>query len=213
MLNDTIEWRKKHQLRNLESWKDVLITENSTGKAYVRGYDKEGHVIVVMRPANENTNNHDGNIKHLIYTMERAVACLQKTGQEKLILLIDFDRYSIFNAPPMKTSREVLSILQDHYPERLCRAFCVRPPAVFYAFYKVISPFIDPVTVAKIAMLTNADVNNPRNQLHQEVNKTILEPIFGGTDSRPFDSSKYLGGDFSDEFCTVLDKLEEIQKK
>lgn len=123
-----------------EEWNEAMQVENATGTRYVRGFDKNDHPILVMRPKNENTNNHEGNIRNLVYTMEHAKACMAKTGVEKLCLVIDYDGYSIFNAPPMKTSREVLSILQDHYPELI--AFV--PQWFFYGFYRIISPFIDP---------------------------------------------------------------------
>lgn len=97
---------------------------------YVRGFDRDGHVIIYMRPKYENTNNHDGNLKHLVYNLERAIAAVHYRGEgvEKIILLIDYDGYSLMNAPPMKTSTETLNILQNHYPERLYRAYCVQPP-------------------------------------------------------------------------------------
>jgi hypothetical protein len=61
-----------------------------------------------------------------------------------MCLLIDYEGFSIFNAPPMKTSQETLSILQNQYPERLHRAYLIRPPFYFSIFWSLISPFIDP---------------------------------------------------------------------
>ena len=202
------------QLVNIhDDWREIIVKENSTGKTYCRGYDKEGHIIIYMRPARENTNDHDGNIKHLIYSMERAVACLEKTGKEKLSLLIEFDGYSLANAPPMKTSRETLNILQNHYPERLFRAYCIRPPFIFYAFYKIISPFIDPVTKAKIVMLTNADMSNLSNQLYADIDQSILETSLGGGDDRPFDTKLYLQGPFQKEMQAILSESANKESK
>ena len=56
----------------------------------------------------------------------------------------------------MKTARATLSILQDHYPERLHRFVLLHAPALFSGFFKMISPFIDPVTKAKILFVTGS---------------------------------------------------------
>ena len=77
MLQETIEWRKKFEMHKLHTeFKDTIAVENATGKMYVRGFDKEGAALIYMRPVNENTKDHAGNIKHLVYSMERAVACM-----------------------------------------------------------------------------------------------------------------------------------------
>ncbi len=205
LLQGTLDWRKKFGLDNLDAWKDVIAKENATGKSYVRGYDKHGHPIVYMKPKYENTKDHDGNIKHLVYTMERAVACAEKTGQGKLTLIIDFDGYSLSNAPPMKTSRETLNILQDHYPERLFRAYLIHTPYIFYGFYQVISPFIDPITKEKIVMLTNAELANPTSRFFVDIDKTVAEKCVGGDDERPFVSASYLSASMQLDYNSVLD--------
>jgi len=161
-----------------------------------------------MKPKHENTNDHDGNIKHLIYTMERAVACAEKTGQGKLTLIIDYEGYSLSNAPPMKTSRETLSILQDHYPERLYRAYCLHTPYVVYGFYQVISPFIDTVTKEKMVMLTNAELNNPNGRLFEAIEKEVLEKGIGGLDERSFVSATYLTAPFHLDYKSILDEQQ-----
>jgi hypothetical protein len=207
MLHTTLDWRQNMGLSNFrEEWKETMQVKNTTGKTYVRGFDTNGHPILVVRPKNENTNNLEGNIRNLVYTMERAIACTAKSGVEKLCLVIDYDGYSILNAPPMKTSREVLSILQDHYPERLFRAYCVRPPMIFYGFYRVISPFIDPITAEKIVMLTSSMMNNSINQLYREIGQENLEAAFGGEEKRSFVSQVFLEGDFQDDFNVCLEK-------
>jgi hypothetical protein len=212
MLENTLKWREEFGLKDFHNgqWKDIIALENSTGKMYARGFDRQGHLMVYMKPKEENTNDHDGNIKHLVFTMERAVACIEKYqethggGDGKLSLIIDYDGYSLRNAPPMKTSRETLSVLQDHYPERLFCAYCIRPPYIVYGFFKVISPFIDPVTKNKICMLTNADMGKSDNKLYQDCDISILEPCVGGSDSRPFDSKMYLGAPFDEEFYATI---------
>lgn len=208
MLENTLKWREEFGLKKLHAgeWKETIELENATGKTYVRGFDKHGHVLMYMKPGLENTNNHDGNMKHLVYSMERAVACLEKRGSERLSLIIDYDGFSLYNSPPMKTSHETLTILQDHYPERLFRAYCVRPPYVFYGFFKMVSPFIDSVTRNKICMLTNSEMGKADNQLFHDADKSILESCVGGDDSRPFESAKYLRGAWDRDFLAILNE-------
>lgn len=192
-------------MANIDSWGDIIAVENATGKTYARGFDKEGHVLVYMRPARENTRDHANNMKHLVYQMERAIACMEADGrQEKLCLVIDYQNYSLSDAPPMKTSKETLTILQDHYPERLHRAYCLYPPFVFWAFFKMVSPFIDPVTKAKIVMIKAGEMAKPDNQLFREVDGSILERSLGGGDERPFDSSVYLRGPFAKDYLAII---------
>ena len=196
MLLDTIKWRKDFDLKGLhDGWQSVIAEENATGKGYVRGLSTAGNALLYLRPKHENTFNHDGNLKHLVYNMERAMRVMEADGRgaEKLVLLIDYDGYSLLNAPPMKTSTETLSILQNHYPERLFRAYCIRPPWIFNAFWTMISPFIDPVTYQKIVM-----VNGNRKEIAQKLSSdgiplSVLEASLGGLDQRPFISRVYLG--------------------
>ena len=54
---------------------------------------------------------------------------------------------------PMKTSRATLSILQNHYPERLHRFLLLNVPTIFSVFWNAIRPFIDPVTRKKIVFV------------------------------------------------------------
>jgi hypothetical protein len=209
MLQETIEWREKFDFPTLlaEGGNDTIALENSTGKMYVRGFDKEGSALIYMKPVNENTKDHIGNIKHLVYSMEKAVACMdaQGLGNTKLSLVIDYGGYNSSHMPTIKTSKETLNILQNHYPERLKCAYTLRAPFVFYAFFKMVSPFIDPVTKKKICMIKNSEVGKDSCLLYQEVDREVLETSVGGLDSRPFVSAAYLAAPFNKEYRSVLE--------
>jgi hypothetical protein len=82
------------------------------------------------QPGRENTREHAGNIMYLVYIIENALwaddadlhpplGAQVPHNAEKLVILIDFTGWTLSTAPPMKTSRETLKILQDHFPERL----------------------------------------------------------------------------------------------
>lgn len=52
--------------------------------------------------------------------------------------------------PSFSTARTVLHILQTHYPERLGAAVITHLPWLLHTFYKLITPFIDPLTRTKM---------------------------------------------------------------
>jgi len=161
LLADSIEWRSEARPERLR-WGDVE-REMKTGKMYRTPFRAlDGLGTIVMRPRNENTKDHDGQIRNLTYLLENAAASLAReeaaAGRgyphpqrvEKFRWLIDFQGYSIRNAPPMKTSRETLALLQGKFPERLGQAVLWDPPRLFYAFWRLISPFVDKRTRAKV---------------------------------------------------------------
>jgi hypothetical protein len=219
MLDKTIAWRQEFGLHRMDEWMDVIRKENETGKTYVRGFDKEGHVIIYMKPRCENTNDHDGNLKHLVYNLEKAIQCMEARGSgngngnvEKLSLVVDYHGFSLLNAPPLKTSLAVLSILQNHYPERLFRAYCVRPPWIFSTSYAAISPFIDPITKHKILMMSG-NFDTIKSQLLDAIDKSVLEADFGGEDARPFNSSVYLSSPMPQDFNALLNSASTSESE
>ncbi|KAL0711521.1 hypothetical protein Bca4012_018499 [Brassica carinata] len=87
-----------------------------------------------------NTTSAESNIRHLVYLLEIAIINLPK-GQEQMSLLIDFTGWSMANNAPMKTKRDIIYILQNHYPERLGMSFLYNPPRLFQAGYKAVKYF------------------------------------------------------------------------
>ncbi|KAG2387492.1 hypothetical protein C9374_001086 [Naegleria lovaniensis] len=147
LLKSTLEW--------LEDFKPYLITaskmtkEAATGKIFCRGFDKFNRPVVYMSPGKENTYDGEGNIQLLVYSLFTAVARMPP-GVSQMTWICNFEGYTMKNAPSLSVCKQTVSILSSHFPERLGVALIVNPPKVFSWFWKLISPFIPPVTKEKI---------------------------------------------------------------
>ena len=84
----------------------------------------------------QNTTALDNQVRHLVYLLENAILNLPE-DQEQMVWLIDFTGMTFSNSVPIKTARDTINILQNHYPERLFLAFLYSPPRIFEAFWKV----------------------------------------------------------------------------
>jgi len=216
MLQNTLIWRAEFGVKHIHKKERMasIALENSTGKIYLRGFDRNNNVIMYMRPVYENTSDHDGNCLHVIYNLERAVAIMAKRqgigfDGQKITLLVNYEGYSLFNAPPMRTSRAILDILQNHYPERLNKCYCIRPPWIFSTFWSMISPFIDIKTKGKVQMINAKAVENIVEQIAAASGGTlfaeVLEEDLGGTQT--FDYQKKCGHAESDNLNGKREKI------
>jgi len=129
-LRKTLAWRQEFGVSALRSCfrspnpspeikalEETLLHENTTGKIYIRGKDRRGRAAVIMRPQNENTHAHDGNLQHLVYMLEKGIECSKRntltvdeatgeeTWEEKVCIIFDYNGYSMRDAVPLKTAK------------------------------------------------------------------------------------------------------------
>ncbi|KAF2745000.1 CRAL/TRIO domain-containing protein [Sporormia fimetaria CBS 119925] len=178
-VQETLVWRREYNTEGLTA--DYISEENATGKQVLLGYDNEGRPCLYLLPNKQNTNTSPKQVQHLVYMLERTLD-IAPPGQETLALLIDFRASSARTNPGVATAREVLHILQNHYPERLGRALVTHLPWYVTAFLKLVGPFIDPVTKTKIRY------NEPLPQL---VPASQLMKVSGGDVDFEYDHSIY----------------------
>ncbi|XP_051127190.1 uncharacterized protein LOC127248723 isoform X2 [Andrographis paniculata] len=184
MLEETLKWRAEYKPEEIR-WHQVEH-EGETGKAYKANFcDRQGRVVLILRPGKQNTNSHEGNIRHLVYRMENAILNLPE-GQGQMTWLIDFSGWSLNNNIPIKTAREITNILQNHYPERLAIAILYNPPKFFEAFWKVVKIFVDQKTHQKLRFIY------PNSKDSQEImmslfDKENLPKEFGGKATLEYD--------------------------
>ena len=118
-LRSTLIWRREYGTDRFTA--DYISEENETGKQVLLGFDNEGRPCLYLLPQNQNTKETPRRVEHLVYMLERTID-LHPPGQESLALLIDFRNTGAGGTPSLGVAKQVLDILQNHYPERLGRA-------------------------------------------------------------------------------------------
>jgi hypothetical protein len=188
MLEESLKWRSTYKPEEIR-WNEVAI-EGETGKLYrAKFHDREGRTVLVLKPGKQNTNSHEGQLRHLVYMLENAIINLPEE-QEQMIWLIDFTGWSLSNAVPMRTARDTANILQNHYPERLANAFLYNPPKVFEAFWKVVKYFLDPKTSHKVNFVYSKNEESIK-VMHKYFDPEVLPLEFGGKNKVEYDHEEF----------------------
>jgi hypothetical protein len=146
-LQSTLSWRREYGADKFTF--DYISPENETGKQVILGYDNSARPCLYLNPAKQNTDMSDRQIHHLCFMLDRTVDMLPP-GQENACLIINFKGAASGKIPSVGQARQVLNILQGHNPERLGLALISDLPWYVNTFFKLIAPFIDPVTREKM---------------------------------------------------------------
>lgn len=73
-------------------------------------------------------------------------------GVEEWIWVSDFHGFGFADLNP-SMARLFVDLLGTHYPERLGAYFLVDTPIIFQALWKVVKPWLDPVTAGKLVFV------------------------------------------------------------
>jgi hypothetical protein len=180
-LEETLKWRREFGLYDLIT-ADYIEPEAVTGKEIIFGYDTSRRPASYMIPSRQNTDESPRQVQFAVWMLERAIDVMGP-GVECIDLLINFADKA--KNPSFSQSKEVLNIIQSHYPERLGLAIAINVPWLIHIFFKMIGPFIDPVTRTKLKF-------NP--ELIKDGTFTpdmIMKQWWGGDREFEYDHEKY----------------------
>lgn len=188
MLEETLQWRSTYKPEEI-CWNEVEDVGKNGLISRADFHDRFGRSVLIMRPGLQKTIAGEGNLRHLVYLVENAILSLPE-GQEQMTWLIDFTGWTLNTNVPIKVARDIIYVLQNHYPERLSLVALYNPPRIFQAFWKVVSYFIDAKTFHKVQFLY------PLRKESEEIMKSYFDaenlPIeFGGTKSLKYDHGEF----------------------
>lgn len=189
---ETLSWRREFGVDAINDDPSIVEEEAKTGKEVVLGWDVQKRPCLYMFPWRQNTKQSHRQIQFVVWTLERAVD-LMGPNVENLCLLIDFGSGEHGGGQPtsLGQAKKVLDILQNYYCERLGRAVCINVPTIFWGFYRLVSPFVDPVTKDKIRFNPDTRTLVPPSQLDKE--------IFGGDYDFVYKHEEYYS--YLDQMC------------
>ncbi|RUS33207.1 CRAL-TRIO domain-containing protein [Jimgerdemannia flammicorona] len=196
-LDGSILWRRSYKPEMIDPKEvepevgilgKISPSHSLTGKMYLNGFDKHGRPTLYLKPRYENTKPSAAQIRNVVFNLERATR-LMPEGVDNLNIIIDMAGSSMSTSPGVGISKQFLDVLGNHYPERLgvaCIVHCecesrrivmvlfmsyedlVSSPWFFWPFFKVISPFIDPITRSKIKFVDPKHVYEPAKDSSKE---------------------------------------------
>jgi hypothetical protein len=195
----------RHTLEFREKYKPWMISptvkkENSEGFAYTKGFSHskvEGenacHSIVWIRPGLRTKTDDIAQIRGYVNTLERAVAVgLGKSNGRvgKFNVVLDGSGFSFGLMPSLHHVKVFVTMLQDHYPDRLGILLLTNLGRVGEVVVKMFLKLITEEVRNKIILLPH----DPKER--QEILNTVVgyenSPTWlGGTDTYQFNSNDY----------------------
>ncbi|RKP30168.1 CRAL/TRIO domain-containing protein [Metschnikowia bicuspidata] len=147
-------WRRTFGVVKMEGLTDpekvltaaAVENENVTGKTFILGYDLDNRPCLYFRNGYQNTQVSIRQVQHLVFMLERVIDFIP-AGQYTLALMIDFKvpppHLKLSSGfPSLSISKQVLHILQNHYPERLGLGLFTNIPWIGYTFFKPFHLFV-----------------------------------------------------------------------
>lgn len=198
-IRDTIVFRKDHQVNDIRCidfrridpdshWDQFVVNSPMRQgildqampypKTIVRGYDTEGRAtLLVFQNSREDCPDSEMD-PHLltnifVYWLERAIACSERNGHEKINVIIDYSGYPEVNTPPVSLFKKVITTLKTYYPERMNLTIVVDPPILFKSMWTVNNSFVNSKTREKIFFVSGEEAKRNIVSAHYEPDEVM----------------------------------------
>jgi len=155
MLIAHYEWRKSSSLLDTTKPLCPLCIKDPLQHCYFFiGHDCYNRAVMYSCSARAKHIGSKEGIFHIVTEIEEFLNDDQ--GCSQIVWIVDFRGFQTRHANP-DLGRLSASLFQANFPERLGQIVLLDFPFIFTVFLRIITPFLDPVTKAKICVLTRED--------------------------------------------------------
>lgn len=126
-------------------------------KIMLQGLSRSGAPLLIILARRHDKEHRDmADIQRfIIFTMDKIMDAMRPGGQ--FVVLLDLSGLTRHNLD-LKALLACFDILQKYYVERVAHIWFAQPPTIFWAAWRIVTPFVAPKTRDKIAFLYGADV-------------------------------------------------------
>ena len=152
-----LAFRREEKVQSVTEANYTGILAQTEQSIVLNGKDHNGRPLVEVFAAKHDKNNRDINEykAFVIHTFEQ---CMSYGNDERLSFVFYMENFGIFKNMDFECVKCLVSILQSYYPETLNTALIIDAPFVFWGCWKVIKPWLDPVTAAKVTFIKKKDL-------------------------------------------------------
>ncbi|CDK25721.1 unnamed protein product [Kuraishia capsulata CBS 1993] len=165
MIANTLSWRANEskvdkllmdgELVPFQQKKEGLMLQFELGKAIIRGYDKTGRPVVIVRPRfHHSSQQTQEEMEHFTLLVIEYARLFLNEPIDSCSILFDLSGFSMSNMDyaPVKF---MIQCFEAHYPESLGVLFVHKAPWIFSSIWNVIKAWLDPVVASKIVFTKN----------------------------------------------------------
>ncbi|KAG2496602.1 hypothetical protein HYH03_005424 [Edaphochlamys debaryana] len=147
---------------------DEITDDLAQNKSFLPGYCKDGRPLCIVVVNRHKMNDAESSKRCIAYALDCAVLMGQRgplgaAWDGKMSGIFDLRGLKMSNCD-FATLRNVFDLLQHHYPERLEQLWLYCAPTIFFALWKLVYPFIDPVTREKVKFVYEKDAERDFKQ-------------------------------------------------
>ncbi|KAH7129805.1 CRAL-TRIO domain-containing protein [Dactylonectria estremocensis] len=217
MITSAIDWREERRVdediirkgegvglkASLTADDEAFITQYRSGKSYVRGTDKEGYPVYIIR-----ARLHDPHLQSAeameTYTLHNieTIRMMARSPHDKACLIFDLSGFGLRNMD-FHVVKFLIHVLEARYPETLGSILIYDAPFVFWGLWSVIKRWLDPVVVSKIHFTSG------KEDLTRFIPKDHLQTRYGGNDKWEYNYIDPVPGE--NELVELEEKRAEIQ--
>ncbi|KPM40502.1 hypothetical protein AK830_g6044 [Neonectria ditissima] len=182
---------------------DAFMTQYRSGKSYVRGVDKDGRPVYIIR-----VRLHDPHLQtaeametYVLHNIE-TIRMMARFPNDKVCLVFDLSGFGLRNMD-FHVVKFLLHVMEARYPETLGVVLVHDAPFVFWGIWRVIKCWLDPVIASKIHFTSG------KAALARFISKDNLQTRYGGSDKWEYNYINPVPGE--NERLDMEEKRAEIQ--